>query len=314
MATRSRTNLGPLTTPFTYPASCTVNVLQCSTCNVAWQGQVCSDNPNNDQGVEDNPDCWPARSNPDVTTAVAFGGWGYYSPGLECPVGYATACTATGSATAGFVFEYVPLASETVVGCCPTDYTCLNIGAGQTCVSYASTSSFPAVQCASGSSNGFHYAAVPTVVFVSATTVGTTTVPATTLDIDTVTLYAPLFQLVHQPTDLLSTSSSSPPLSAPTHSTGNPSGTPSQTAPPHPSSTGLSSGAIAGIAVGSVVGGLGLLAALVFLFVSQRRKRRLPAQHGGGDSRGAYDAADKNAPAPNAVYEVPEAPPRHELP
>lgn len=116
-----RTNLGPLTTAFTYPASCNVNVMQCTYCLIAWQGQTCSDNPNNAQGVQDNVDCWPPRTeNSAITTNVALLGWGVYSPGLSCPVGYNTACSATGTTIGGYKFQFPVTGKETGVGCCPS--------------------------------------------------------------------------------------------------------------------------------------------------------------------------------------------------
>lgn len=116
-----RTNLGPLTTAFTYPASCTNNVIQCSYCLVAWQAQTCSDNPNNAAGVQDNANCWPPRTTASTfSTGVALNGWGVYSPGLSCPVGYNTACSATGTTIGGFQFQFPVSGGETGIGCCPS--------------------------------------------------------------------------------------------------------------------------------------------------------------------------------------------------
>ncbi len=116
----TRSNLGPLTTAFTYPASCTLNVVGCITCGLAWQAQTCSDNPANTQGVEDNPDCWPPRAADNgLATVAALNGWGFYSPAFRCPVGYTTACSATGTAANGFAFQFPILDSETAIGCCP---------------------------------------------------------------------------------------------------------------------------------------------------------------------------------------------------
>ncbi|KAF3025101.1 hypothetical protein E8E14_014591 [Neopestalotiopsis sp. 37M] len=105
-ATASRTNLGPLTTAFAYPSSCNVAVLaDCATCNYGWQAQTCSDNGFNAQGVQDNVDCWPARAS-SVSTGVALNGWGFYSPGIQCPSGYATSCIATEGVVGGFNFQF----------------------------------------------------------------------------------------------------------------------------------------------------------------------------------------------------------------
>ncbi len=118
--TSARTNLGPLTTAFSYPPSCTVNVQQCTSCDLGWQGQTCGSHGFNTQGVEDNIDCWPPRDNANISTGVAFNGLGFYSPGISCPGGYQTARQATGSVSGGFTAQFSLLRSETAVGCCPT--------------------------------------------------------------------------------------------------------------------------------------------------------------------------------------------------
>jgi hypothetical protein len=120
MAASARTNLGPLTEAFTYPASCNAVVLQCATCNDGWQAQKCGTNTRNPDGVQDAPDCWPPRQGDAFPTSVALNGWGFYSPGVQCPIGYTTACRATGSVAGGFPFEFEVLRSETAIGCCPT--------------------------------------------------------------------------------------------------------------------------------------------------------------------------------------------------
>lgn len=114
-----RTVLGPLTTTFTYPSSCSVVVKDCLTCERGYQAQTCGTNPSNGQGVQDDPDCWPERSNNDLTTGFAFNGWGIYSPGIHCPDGYTTACAATAGIDGGFPFQYSLEKSETAIGCCP---------------------------------------------------------------------------------------------------------------------------------------------------------------------------------------------------
>lgn len=84
--TSTRTVLGPLTTTFTYPSSCSVAVEACTGCSSGWQAQTCSDNVYNDQGIQDNVECWPPRSNPDLSTGVALNGWGFYSPVCTAPL------------------------------------------------------------------------------------------------------------------------------------------------------------------------------------------------------------------------------------
>ena len=55
-----------------------------------------------------------------VSTGVALNGWGFYSPGIQCPSGYATSCVATEGVVGGFNFQFGLLPSETAIGCCPT--------------------------------------------------------------------------------------------------------------------------------------------------------------------------------------------------
>ncbi|KAJ8131109.1 hypothetical protein O1611_g2516 [Lasiodiplodia mahajangana] len=233
--TTARTNLGPLTTSFSYPAHCTV------------------------AGVQDDPQCWPARRNPYLSTGVALNGWGFYSPGLSCPFGYATSCVATGTVDGGFPFQFPLLDSETVVGCCPT---------------IATTGSFAAVGCSSGTSNDFRYYNVPATV---TETVGRSSTSLTAMVISTVTILAPLFQLNYQSTDLSSSQTS---LTTQT-TVSTPANTDMVPAPSNSSSsslsakTVLSSGAKAGIGVGAGIGGLLILGAASF-FCFRRRKSSNP--------------------------------------
>jgi hypothetical protein len=114
----ARTILGPLTTTFTPAPSCTIPVIACSTCNYGWGAQTCFSG-----GVEDFTGCWPATGTsanlPSPTQPLW--GWGFYSPGLVCPQGYASACsaTATNIATGTWTPQWSMSAGETAVGCCP---------------------------------------------------------------------------------------------------------------------------------------------------------------------------------------------------
>lgn len=51
---------------------------------------------------------------------MPFRGWGFYSPGLVCPHGYTSACTATAGGDAQWPVQFEMLEGETAVGCCPT--------------------------------------------------------------------------------------------------------------------------------------------------------------------------------------------------
>ncbi|KAF4464734.1 hypothetical protein FALBO_8421, partial [Fusarium albosuccineum] len=189
-----RMNLGPLTTRFAYPDRCTAPVIGCSTCDLAWQAQTCGDNPANSQGVQDDPDCWPPRSKADMDGGYALNGWGFYSPGLECPEGYEPACSATGTATGDFNFQYSINDDETAIGCCPTGYSCDQPGGPQTCKTVASRGSMQAAMCDDGETQLDWYT-LP----VTYTQTGSDSEQAT---LDYITIMAPMFQLNRKASDL----------------------------------------------------------------------------------------------------------------
>ncbi|KAI1329386.1 hypothetical protein F5Y16DRAFT_397571 [Xylariaceae sp. FL0255] len=260
----SRTNLGPLTTPFTYPSSCAIAVHDCSTCDDFWQAQTCTDNGFNSQGVQDNIDCWPSRANTDLSTGVALNGWGFYSPGLSCPVGYTTACGATASVESGFTFQYPLTAGETAIGCCPPGFTCnYEPGGAQTCISAGTTGSFAAVTCSSGTSDGFNYFNVPETTAVTESGGATTTA-----FISTVAVYAPLFQLLYQSSDVSQAQQTSASISIGLNG-GSTSSSSSSTG-----SSGLSVGARAGIGVGVAIAVLVILAAIIAFGIRKRKQKQ----------------------------------------
>jgi hypothetical protein len=120
---QARTILGPLTTTFTPAPACFTPVIECPlpTCNVAWQAQTCYSS-SGVAGVEDNTDCWPPRSGSVALppyNPIALNGWGFYSPGLVCPSGYTSACSATGGGSWGWSVQYSIFVEETAIGCCP---------------------------------------------------------------------------------------------------------------------------------------------------------------------------------------------------
>ena len=116
------TNLGPLTTTLTPPAACTVAIgarrgfIGDKDDHVAYRGQLCSDN----KAVDDTA-CWPPTSKGAQERSAPLSGWGFYSPGVHCPVGYATACSATGGkgGGSGWPVQFKLRDGETAVGCCP---------------------------------------------------------------------------------------------------------------------------------------------------------------------------------------------------
>lgn len=119
MATTTATTtniLGPLTTTFTQPASCTVAVGNCDTCDIAWLDQHCIST-----GFDGNTGCFPPTTSGASSKTYALSTWGVYSPGLICPSGHSAACSYDGSASTGdFNFYFPPGASETAIGCCPS--------------------------------------------------------------------------------------------------------------------------------------------------------------------------------------------------
>lgn len=114
------TILGSLTTIFTPPPSCTVAVGHSDAGgllgflgdgnNLGFLGQGCrSGRPTDDLA------CWPSMA----TSVTAAPGWGVYSPGIECPAGYATACSATAGGSTGWPMQFELRSGETAIGCCP---------------------------------------------------------------------------------------------------------------------------------------------------------------------------------------------------
>jgi hypothetical protein len=88
---------------------------------LAWQAQNCYRGTT----AADETTCWPPGLGSTSQLLVdghklELYGFGFYSPGLICPAGYTSACSATASATSNFNFQFPPTKMETAVGCCPT--------------------------------------------------------------------------------------------------------------------------------------------------------------------------------------------------
>ena len=236
--TEQGTRLGPLTTTFTLPPQCTVAVAGPPH---AWLGQSCGPS-----AVLDATSCWPPKDRAVPAPKNPLAGWGFYSPGIICPAGHTSACSATAGARGGFPFQFSLAAQETAVGCCPVGYKCTVQNSGwQTCLFDKENSSgeIQTVTCDEGKSVGL----------------GVLTMPRATIDV-----WAPLIQINFQPSDLPAVSSSST-------STGQ---GPPPTGPAGSETSGVSTGAIAGIAVGAVVIILGILGAALFVWRRKRAQRR----------------------------------------
>lgn len=144
MALADRINLGPLTTVFSAPAACSTAIMENN--KLGWRNQLCVDDG---KSITDNKECWPGTRR------------GFHSPGLYCPEGYTSACTASavgGVTSTGWKAQYALEDGETAIGCCPTGYRCGDLGSqGQTCLLRWGTTSMeqPTAKCKSGQLTDF---------------------------------------------------------------------------------------------------------------------------------------------------------------
>ena len=111
--------IGPLTATWTPPTDCNYALVNCATCSEGFRGQKCS---SSDGGLfRDAQTCWPPTNTkiliPEPTQP--FLGWGFYSPGLACPTGYTSACTALYGERPEWPIQFTLNPEETAVGCCP---------------------------------------------------------------------------------------------------------------------------------------------------------------------------------------------------
>ncbi|KAL1842355.1 hypothetical protein VTJ49DRAFT_5523 [Mycothermus thermophilus] len=268
---RERIILGDLTTVFTPPAHCTVAIGLGSKNDVAWWGQTCSPSR-----PRDHAGCWPPATELE-DFRPPFSGGGFYSPGLSCPVGYRTACWAVEGGKSEWRVQFKMEPGETFVGCCPTGFNCWNLN-GQTCISAVTSDAVPTASCQSGSYVNF----------------GLTTLPNEF--VTSMNLFAPMIQLAFKESDrpertTTTTSSTTTTPSSSSRTSPGQSGS-RATAPAEASDaasngqtqqpsdnnsatadtdTGLSTGAVAGIAVGTAAFLLLIFAAAFFVW---RRRRR----------------------------------------
>ncbi|KAH8772493.1 hypothetical protein F5883DRAFT_641863 [Diaporthe sp. PMI_573] len=189
---QAATILGPLTATFTQPPECTTAVAQVSgEVLLGRLAEVCGV----ETGVLDTA-CWPPTSFGVPGPSTESPGWGYYSPGIICPAGHTSACSATGGLLGkkDWPMQYTLSDTETAVGCCLNGYACDNLG-GQTCVKTTTSLAVPTTNC--GSEDNAN-AILPRQTATA------------------VTLLAPMFQIVWQSSDLVpgpaASSTSSQPL------------------------------------------------------------------------------------------------------
>ncbi|KAK4175413.1 hypothetical protein QBC36DRAFT_216312 [Triangularia setosa] len=244
--------LGDLTTTFSAPSSCWTPAHHMQL-NVGWLGQTCGPTD-----IQDNPSCWPPTTIGAPRTNSAFFGWGFYSPGLECPAGYHSACTASATSQ-GWRLQFRLEPEETFVGCCPTAYACHNEN-GQTCISNARTTTIETYQCESGSTINLAPMTLPHRNWSQAN------------------IYAPMIQLAWKPSDL-------PSESRPIATAG----------PDESSGGGMSTGAIAGVAVGAAAV---VIAIVIGTFLLWRMKRRGVAERAASESNIEYSSTGNGSPLP----------------
>ncbi|KAI0445170.1 hypothetical protein F4803DRAFT_192969 [Xylaria telfairii] len=253
----TRTNLGPLTTA-TWTYTCTEVIQQCGDCDEGWAAQTCISGV-----VTDNQDCWPPRATNVPPTSGALIGWGVYSPGIVCPDGYTSAVGATHGGSSDFTFQYPLTAGETAIGCCPKGgyIPILDVNQRQTCVQFKPTTSFLVGSCGNDGP-----------VYTPFSVGGT----LNSTQYNSFSVSAPFFQAVYKASDLPATSTSTPTRTrgGSTSSSSSPT-----TRPGASSSTSghLSTGATAGIAVGSVLAAVIVAAAGFCAWRVRRRKQRATA-------------------------------------
>ncbi|KAF2866495.1 hypothetical protein BDV95DRAFT_598756 [Massariosphaeria phaeospora] len=276
--TSTRSNLGPLTTTFIAPSHCSGAVLACPTCSKAFQAQTCKSGPNA-SGAEDDSECWPPTTVSEKRPPLA--GFGFYSPGIACPMGYTTACSAVSQAVQqttsavrvvpvalqGGKFQFPLVAGETAVGCCPTGYSCATHTqfGWQTCHHIATSTKIAAVSCEEGAKDGIGALDVP---FVAASTT------ITKMD-----LWAPMIQINWQTTDRSNTEVNKAEKTSSTSAhriqlpaTATPISSPDAATPPQSPqmNQGLSSSTTAGIAVSVVILTLCAVSILVYFLIRKR--------------------------------------------
>lgn len=117
--TRTRTNLGHLTTVYLFPSECTQFAFTDPADTIYYSGYLAQTRSSGE--FIDNLKCWPTTVTNVPLTDPPLNGWGYYSPGLICPSGWYQACSATASVTnaADFTFQFKLPTDATAIGCCP---------------------------------------------------------------------------------------------------------------------------------------------------------------------------------------------------
>ncbi|KAK4041293.1 hypothetical protein C8A01DRAFT_14965 [Parachaetomium inaequale] len=261
---QSGTLLGPLTTAWSMPETCTIHLD--GSRNRGFRGQRCAVSSGTAR-PEDNVNCWPPATNLPEIPAPPFIGWGFYSPGLACPTGYTAACTAQYGGRAGWETQFTLIPGETAIGCCPDvlkGYKCTNIN-GNTCIAAKTQLTIATASCSGSQVVGLGQATIPVIIEITTTETATATSGQGAIAVQTTTeevlMLAPMFQLNYQASDL-ETGTTSPPSATSTDSSA------------ATDQGGLSTGAIVGIGVGAALGALLLGAVAILLFMRNRKRQR----------------------------------------
>ncbi|KAF2239497.1 hypothetical protein EV356DRAFT_513810 [Viridothelium virens] len=179
----TRAILGPLTTTFSHPSSCTslfqplfgqfpvvedesddqhgTMALQGVKCSTSVLPPYLGESGYTTAFLKNDINCWPSVTLSVFTDedALDLQGKGLYSPGLWCPSGYSMACsTLGGNATPttiegarNFTFLYSLLPEETAAGCCPSGFDCFMTSSWSTpyqyCLSMAFEGAMTTNQC-----------------------------------------------------------------------------------------------------------------------------------------------------------------------
>lgn len=194
--------------------------------------------------------------------------------------------------------------------------------ADQLCLRSVTAGSIMSVQCQDGTSGGLSYQQVPwtqTVEMFSYDIAYSETVdyPEVTV-VQTLSVYAPLLQMLYQSSDLPATSSASSRTSSSRTSSSMSSTSTSSggTATSSAQSHGLSTGAAVGIGVGVGLGVLLAAAAGVWLWCTKRRRRPTSTLEGqAAEDQPAYaEGVDSNKPAETTAKESPTEAEGHHQP
>lgn len=228
----------------------------------------------------DTTDCWPTAASGAAAPSTPLGGWGFYSPGFDCPYGYTSACSATGGVSTGWPIQFSLLPDETAVGCCPSGFACA-FGYAQTCQSLVNNYATAVVgTCSNGATANVRDLTVPYAL------TGSSASSFQGAEVTQFQVFAPLIDIRWQSSDRSGAASDGASPASATNTER------------QQDSAGLSTGVKAGIGVGVAIG---VMAILLGLFFFWRRSKKTPRE-----PRGERIHEDKHEVEGNPVYELEE--------